>query len=312
MGIITRHMRAPVACLVVLIAVASAGCSAKKQLTADQFFHQANDDFRSGAYTLAIDNLRNLLDQHPFSPYTEEAELKIGHAHYLDGDYLSAIVSFSDFQRRHPTSPHLPFVGYHLGMCYVRQMGSIDRDQSAAQSALAYFMTLINQYPESPYAELARAELAKCRESLAAHELYVARFYERSGNWSAARLRLLLMAAEYGDTPSAADALLKLTRNYVEGNNGEYATLAYRALRQHHPKSEETAEARALVGAGSGKAIPPTSDPIDLLLIAHGRRRPAPNYALPDLPRARETRPAPGPGPGMPSIDPFGHGNVGY
>lgn len=305
-------MRVRILLVTLLSLAAVCGCSTKKQLTADQYFTQANDDFRNGGYAPAIESYRSLMDQYPFSDYTEEAELRIAHAQYLDGDYISAIVSFSDFQRRHPTSPHLPFVGYHLGMCYVQQMGTIDRDQTAAQSALAYFMTLLNQYPESPFAELGRFELAKCRESLAAHELYIARFYERRGNWSAAQLRLLLMAAQYGDTPSAADGLLWLTTDYVDIKNDEYATLALRALRQLHPRSEQTARAQSLMSGSELTNIPPTVDPLDLLLIANGRRRPAPNYALPDLPRNRERSAAPGPGPAVPTMDPFGHGNVGY
>lgn len=287
-------------------------CSEKKQLSPEQYFDQANTDFRNGAFNLAAEGYRDLLDQHPFSDYTEEAELRIAHAQYLDEDYIAAVVSFSDFQRRHPTSPHLPFVGYHLGMCYVKQMGTIDRDQTAAQSALAYFTALINQYPESPFTELGRAELARCRDSLAAHELYVAHFYQRRGNLRASELRLLMMAAEYGDTPSAADGLLQLARNYSDANNPELTTLACRALRQLHPGSEQTRKSYSLIDEQTDAKLPPTSDPVDLMLIANGRHRPAPNYALPEIPRARESRPGAGPGPAMPPMDPFGRGAVGY
>ena len=154
---------------VVLLAVGFLGCAAKKHLTADQYFQQANDNFRNEAYTVAVEEFHELLDQYPFSEYNEEAELKIAHAQYLNGSYLEAIVAFTDFQRRHPTSPNLPFVGYYLGMCYARQMGTIDRDQTSAQNAETYFVTVSRQYPDSPFAELARQELAHCRENLAEH-----------------------------------------------------------------------------------------------------------------------------------------------
>ena len=129
--------------------------------------------------TLAIDEYHELLDQYPFSEHNEEAELKIAHAQYLSGNYPEAVVALTDFQRRHPTSPHLPLVGYYLGMCYVQQMGTIDRDQTAARNAQTYFQTVAQQYPDSPFADLARQQLARCQESLAAHEFYVAKFYDR-------------------------------------------------------------------------------------------------------------------------------------
>lgn len=145
-------------CLVVV------GCAGKKHLTADEYFHQANDNFRQGAYALSIEEFHELLDQYPFSQYNEEAELKVAHAQYLAGSYPEAVVALTDFQRRHPTSPHLPFVGYYLGLCYVEQMRTTDRDQTAAQNAQSYFATVVNQYPDSPFAELAREQLAHCRE----------------------------------------------------------------------------------------------------------------------------------------------------
>lgn len=298
--------------LPVVVIVATAGCAAKRQLPADQYFKQASEDFRAGAFTPAIEGFRELLDQHPFSEYTEEVELKIAHAQYLDGDYISAIVAFSDFQRRYPTSPYLPFVGYMLGMGYTKQMGTTDRDQTAAQNAHAYFTTIINQYPQSPFAELARAQLAACRESLAEHELLVAQYYEHRGNPRAAEIRRLLMAAEYGETPSGADALLALARDYTDWHNPQHASLALRALEKLHPGSAQEKKARELVDAKTEAALPPTSDPIDLLLIANGRTKPNAAYGIPELPRTRDARPGPGPGAAMPPMDPFGRGGVGY
>src|SRR5262245_52969188 len=94
---------------------AVAGCATKKSRTAEQYFKDANENFRTGALPVAIESYHELLDQYPFSEYSEEAELKIAHAHYLNGNYAEAIVALTDFQRRHPTSSHLPFVGYYLG-----------------------------------------------------------------------------------------------------------------------------------------------------------------------------------------------------
>jgi len=290
-------------------ALASGGCAAKKPQSADEYFEKAHQDYRRGSYTLAIQSFRELLDRHPFSDYAEEAELRIAHAHYLAGDYTAAIVTLTDFQRRHPTSEHLPFAGYLLGMCYVRQMGSHDRDQTAARNAHSYFATLLQQYPESPFADLARIELTRCRESLAASELYVADFYAKQGNPDAARVRLLNLASRFSETPTAAVALLRLTRDFVRQDKHEHAVLAARALEALHPNRYETERVRTLVDSEARAAVPPTTDPLDLLMIAHGRRREDVTYGIPKVPvRDEQRRPRVG-GPGMPRTDPFGRGS---
>ena len=298
---------------VLALAVALAGCAPKKHLTADQYFHEATEDFRSGSLVLAIDQFHELLDQYPFSQYNEEAELKIAHAQYLSGSYLEAVVALTDFQRRHPTSPNLPFVGYYLGMCYARQMGTIDRDQTSAQNAETYFLTVSRQYPDSPFAELARQELARCRENLAEHEQYVADFYERNGNNKAAEIRLLTMASRFGDTDAAADGLLGLARLYRRGQRDDNAVLAYQALTHLHPTGSQAETARHALSQLADVDPPATADPLDLLLAANGRQRSTGSFETVQVPGLEPVRTAHRPsGVGAPAMvppfDPYGRG----
>jgi outer membrane protein assembly factor BamD len=295
-----------------------AGCSPKQpQRSASEYFESATSDYRSGGFARAIEQYRELIDQHPFSDVADEAELRIAHAYFLTEDYTAAIIALTDFQRRHPTSEHLPLVGYLLGMCYVRQMTGVDRDQTSAQSAHTYFTTLIHQYPESPFADLAREELKDCRESLAEHELQIAAFYSKRGNEDAAEVRLLSLTSKFGETPTAADALLQLARTYARNGNSEHAVLAIRALEALHPDSEEAREARTLVSAEAAAAVPPTTDPLDLLMIAHGREREGAEFGIPKVPTASE-RTGRSPfggggsptGPAAPRTDPFGRGST--
>lgn len=307
-------MRSATAC-VLLASSLLAGCSTPIPRNASEYFRAANEDYRSGGFTRAIEQYRELLDQHPFSDYADEAELRIAHAYYLSEDYTAAIIALTDFQRRHPTSEHLPLVGYLLGMCYVNQMTGVDRDQTSAQSAHTYFATLIQQYPESPFADLAREELRACRESLAAHELQIARFYAKRGNGDAAEARLLSLSSKFSETPTAADALLQLARDYLDRGNTEHAVLAIRAIEVLHPDSEEARTARTLVDRAANDAVPPTTDPLDLLMIANGRQREEATFGVPRVPTVAESRsrsPFGGGGaaPGVPRTDPFGRGST--
>jgi len=311
----TRMIRRP---LVIVLAAAFAGaigCAAKKHLSEDEYYSQATQDFRAGALSLSIDEYHDLLDQYPFTQHAEEAELRIAQAQYLAGNYAESIVSLTDFQRRHPTSPNLPFVGYYLGMCYVQQIKTIDRDQSAAANAQTYFMTVSQQYPDSPFAELAREQLARCRRNLAEHELYIAAFYSKRGNRKAAEVRLLTLAARYPETPTAADGLLRLGSLYRRDSNSEQAALAYRALTALHPSSRQAAVARRALEHLTVSDGDDSGDPLDRLLALNGRQRSTGTFETVQVPglepsRGRSTAAA---APAlMPPLSPFGRGGRPY
>ncbi len=292
------------------------GCENKVVRSADEYFRDATNDFRSGSLSRSVEEYHELLDQHPFSDHTEEAELKIAHAQYLDGNYAEAIVALSDFQRRHPTSAHLPFIGYILGMCYAKQIDLIDRDQTAALNAQTYFLTVSRQYPDSPFATLARQQLTRCREHLAKHEFYVAEFYRRHDNESAQETRLLDLAAHYGDTSSAVDGLLQLAALYQAREQNDRAALAYQALANLHPGTAEAITAQQELQRIGLPKTRKASDPIDDLLALNGRQRTPGALETVQLPAFDLPRPPSRGGGAMPAMgpafDPFGRGRSYY
>src|SRR5258705_7542980 len=111
---------------------------------------------KSEMYDLAIENYQKLLEEYPFSDYSEEAQLKIGQAQYQNKQYAEAIASFQDFQRMHPTNPNLALTEYYTALSYMDQMGTKDRDQRAAENAQSHFQTLIDRYPDIPFTSDAR------------------------------------------------------------------------------------------------------------------------------------------------------------
>jgi outer membrane protein assembly factor BamD len=306
-------MKSGLALMVTAVLLAISGCGAKKNLTADEYFKTANEELESGSLQLAVENFRELLDQHPFSEYSEEAELKIGHAYYLDSSCPEAIAAFTDFQRRHPTSPFLPFVGYLIGQCYERQMKTADRDQSASQNAHAYYVTLTQQYPDSPFADAAHEQIESCRSLMAEHELQVARFYAREGKAKASEFRLMDLVNRFNDTDVAADALYMLAEHYREREEDANAALAYTAILQHHPDTARAEDAKEELAELEGSNNVPAGDAVAQLQLETGRNRALALAQVIDVPPlsddSRGTAPVPALGP---DYGPFGStGRVG-
>ena len=171
--------------LVALVATAGCGSSTKPKLSADAYYTEASDAFAKRNYDVAANHYKELLDQYPFDPRSEEAELHIATAHYKSHHYAEAIAAFNDFQRMHPMSPHLAEVYYMLGKSYQDQMTTTDRDQGASENAHGWFRVVIERYPTSPFAAKAQHRIVQCRFSLADHELHIAKYYLTRGNLKA-------------------------------------------------------------------------------------------------------------------------------
>jgi outer membrane protein assembly factor BamD len=214
-----------------IILVLLGGCSSTvRRLSAKEYYIQADEAFTKEDFTTAADQYRELLDQYPLNPYAEEAQLKIAYSYYLDKKYTEAIAAFSDFERAYPTSQHLPFIEYYRGMCYLEQMRSIDRDQSVTEKAHDFFKSVVERFPDSPFAPLAEEKIEVCREAMADNELYVARFNEKIGNLLAEKARLRTIVEKYPETKAATEALARLEAVLSQEGKPELAELAARAL----------------------------------------------------------------------------------
>ena len=234
---------------VLAVAIVAFGCAGKKRLVpSEKLWSEGNSAFHDEAWEVAIERYKALLDQHPFDANAEEAELKIGQAHYFAGHYAEALAAFADFERMHPTSPQLPAVEYHLGMAYLAQASTSDRDQQASASAHTYFQNLVDRFPTSQWAEKARLRLRECREAIAMHEAGIAQYYLRHGNMKAAEARLRSLLADYPDTDATAQALYAFAQTYAKRKEPEDTTLALATLAHHHPEGPLAADARRRLG----------------------------------------------------------------
>lgn len=254
-----------------LLALALTACSGEKILTEKEYYEQATSSMKEEAYDLAIDDYQKLLEEYPFSDYSEEAQLRIGQAQYLHKQYAEAIASFQDFQRMHPTNPNISMTEYYTALAYMDQMGTKDRDQKAAENAQAHLQTVLARYPDSPYAAEARRKLKECREVLADHEFSIAKFYLVWGDPLGAEARLRRLLENYPDTDIAAAALAHFGKYFRKRGDLNRSALAYSALIEQYPHSAEASEAKGALADLKAKKIVVPEQPLPALVETLGR-----------------------------------------
>ena len=178
------------------------GCAwfeTKEEKPAQELASDGMDYFRDGDYRKAIESFEKLKDWYPFSKYAILAELKIADAHFRLEEYEDAIFAYEAFESLHPRNEAVPYVIYQVGLCYFKQIDTIDRDQTTAKKALDTFRRLEKQFPKSPYTKNAGSRIKKSLKSLAGHELYVGLFYFKSKHYKAALNRFKSVLANYPD-----------------------------------------------------------------------------------------------------------------
>jgi len=140
------------------------GCSARKAPTGENYYVKATQEYSQHYYQPAIDDYQKLIDEYPFSPFAEEAELNIGLAYYKSHDYAEAIGGFNDFLRMHPISKHLDIASYYLAMAHYEQIGRPDQDQTHTQLALEQFQLSRSAFQRATSPRCTRSD-RDCRES---------------------------------------------------------------------------------------------------------------------------------------------------
>jgi len=178
---------------------------------------EAMDLYSRGKYHSALKLFEEIKDRFPFSEAGLLAELKAADCNFYMKKYDEALVLYEEFEGNHPTNEAIPYVLFQIGMCHYEQIDTVDRDPGSAVEAIAAFSRLVKGFPDSPYREEAEARLAAARDFLARHEMYVAAFYVKTGEYDQAKGRLTYLLATYPDSSVAESAKDLLAR--IESGN---------------------------------------------------------------------------------------------
>ncbi|HTT75388.1 MAG TPA: outer membrane protein assembly factor BamD [Candidatus Binataceae bacterium] len=262
-------MKRAAALLLACALTVTAGCATRKPPNGENYYVQATQEYSQHFYQASVDDYQKLIDEYPFSPYAEEAELNIGLAYYKMHNYPEAIGSFNDFLRMHPTSSHLDLASYYLAMSHYDQMGRPDQDQTHTRAALAEFQDIVRRFPESDFAALSREQIDICREMLARHDYLIGQFYIQRANYRAAESRMAELMAFYPDTPIAPQGLYELGLTLEKQGKKYSAAQAFTALKTHFPNTIYTQEANNQLKKLNQK-IDTEEDPLKLVLAESG------------------------------------------
>ena len=210
-----------------------------------ELYRQAKEALDEGDFETAIDYYGKLGARFPFGDYAEQGQLDLVYAYYRFKEPESALEEADRFIEFNPRHPEVAYAHYIKGLVnYNRRHGWFDqwlrtdraeRDTSELAASFDAFGTLVENFPDSRYAPDSRKRMIDLRDTLARHELAVAKFYVGREAWVAAAKRAENVVSRFPSSPSVAPALEIMVRAYEEMGLDGLAADARRVLVVNFP-----------------------------------------------------------------------------
>ena len=229
-----------------------AGCagSIKDETSAwssDKLYAEAKAEAESGGYDRAAKLYERLEGRATGTLLSQQAQLERAHVLYRANEKAQALQVLERFIKLHPTSPAIDYALYLQGVINFNDnlgiLGNLarqdlsERDQQASRDSHSSFKQLVEQFPQSRYAEDAQTRMNYIVNSLAAYEVHVARYYYRRGAYVAAANRAQTTVQEFQHSPSTEEALFIMVRSYDKLGLAQLRDDADRVLRKNFPNS---------------------------------------------------------------------------
>ena len=222
-----------------LLAVLLQGCATTQvNKSADVLYKEGEQLFQNQKYEEAITQYKKVKETYQSADLATKSELKIADAYFLNKDYIEAASSYEDFRKLHPKHPQADYALYRQGMSHFHQIHSIDTDQTPVKNALTTFDSYLRLYPNGEQrAEVVEKRL-ECRDKQLQYELYVGRFYLKTGVLKAAIGRFETALKTFSDLKRLDEVLYYLRKAYLEDGQKAKAQEVLERLTREFPASE--------------------------------------------------------------------------
>ena len=157
----------------------------------DKLYAEAKDELAVGSYEPAIKKLERVESRGAGTLLAQQAMLDKAWAQFKSGEKAAAVVTLDRFLKLHPSSAGVEYAMYLKGLVNFNEdlglFGRIagqdvaERDQQASKDSLLAFRELVERFPSSRYAADARTRIDFITNTLARHEVSVARYYLARG-----------------------------------------------------------------------------------------------------------------------------------
>jgi outer membrane protein assembly factor BamD len=178
---------------------------------AEKLFKEAEELVEAERYILATEKLNIIKTQHPYSFYATPAELLQADVLYLQENYVESAASYLLFRDFHPRHEKIAYVVFKIAESYYKQIpDTIDRDLEPATESIKYYEEVLQKYSDSSYIMTAQKRISSAKKMLRQKDQYIADFYFKTEEFSAARYWYLDILENHQDEKIRKHAIVRI------------------------------------------------------------------------------------------------------
>ena len=201
-------------------------------------YNEGLKEFNKGDVFFAAKKFNEVELLYPQSIWAPRSILMAAYSYYSQMYFTDAIVEIERFLDKYKNHPNTDYAYYLLAICHYNLIVDEKKDLGEIIKAKEYFILLVEEFPNTDFAEDSKFKLELIEEILASKELYLANYYLEREKWIPAMNRYKKIVNEYDTTIFVEEALYRLVElNYKIGLLDE--AKKYTALLGYNYQSSE-------------------------------------------------------------------------
>lgn len=183
-----------------------------------EVYNQGMEEFEKGDVIYAGRKFSEAELLFPQSIWASRAVLMSAYGFFSQGYYSNAINDLERFLIKYKNHPQTDYAYYLLALCHYDQIIDERKDMNEIIQAKKYFQLIINNYPNTDYAQDSKYKLDYINEIMASKEMYLASYYVQREKWIPAIKRYQKVIKDHETTIFVEEALHRLVElNYKLG-----------------------------------------------------------------------------------------------
>lgn len=220
MSIGTAGRRAALLAALLWLAACGGGSNQANQslenFTAEEIFTRGELELETARNPdAAIRYFQEVERLYPYTQFAKRALIMQAFALQQAERYEEARAAAQRFLDFYPGDQDAAYAQYIMALSYYDQIDEVGRDQGVTFQALQALRVVIEDYPDSDYADSAMLKFDLAFDHLAGKEMEIGRFYLRRQNYSAAINRFRTVVQDFQTTTHTAEALMRLVEAYL-------------------------------------------------------------------------------------------------
>jgi outer membrane protein assembly factor BamD len=240
----------------VLLAL-QAACSSTppyQGLTVDDLYDLGVREYEAEDWDEAIRAFERVIFQDPTYSRLVEARIHLARAYSNKGEHITAVSEFTRILDRHPGHVLAPEAAMGICRSFAALSPIVERDQTYTLQAFTACENVTLDFGGHQVSLEAEEFRRQMEEKLAGHLLNAGDYYFRRKYFDSALIYYNLVLADYPQTATVAQALLRMYRSYTEIGWETEAEEARERLLTEYPESDAAREVRT--NGGGTEPIP--------------------------------------------------------